>query len=164
MDISVPQPYIKEICALRFWKEIHGLHTIPETPSEATPTISYISAFFPEAGPKCRPLGFSLSKNFLANASLTTATGRVLAVSSSVMGRPITILSPRVSKKYGVTRFHPMSHQPAARLGFPLYFDVVLQTQLVSGAEAMEPTLCTPGISRSCPSISRKSGTNCSCL
>ena len=38
-------------------------------------------------------MGFSLPKNLFANASLITATGRVVALSSSVMGRPITILS-----------------------------------------------------------------------
>ena len=63
-------------------------------------------------------------KKALAKASLTTATCRVVSVSSSVMGRPCTIFAPMLSKKPGITRaqpapvssFGPGSGRPAIRM------------------------------------------------
>src|SRR6185437_15222734 len=75
--------------------------------SLATPTISNVPEYLILLGPKCWPIGFWSLKNFLANASLMTATFRVVAVSWSVKGRPISILAPIVSKKPGVTVANP---------------------------------------------------------
>src|SRR6185437_8168670 len=77
-------------------------------------TISYVAEYLILPGPKCCPIGFWSLKNFFANASLITATFRVAAVSFSVIGRPSTILAPRVSKKPGVTLAHPA---PVPELG-----------------------------------------------
>src|SRR5580704_2067834 len=51
--------------------------------SFTTPTISYLDAYWILSGPKYLPSGFSFLKNRRAKASLITATGRVVAVSSS---------------------------------------------------------------------------------
>src|SRR5262249_54547530 len=82
--------------------------------SFTTPTISYIAEYLILPGPKCCPIGFWSLKNFFTNASLITATFRVAAVSSSVNGRPSTILEPIVSKKSGVTRANP---EPVSSFG-----------------------------------------------
>src|ERR1700749_765975 len=75
--------------------------------SFTTPTISYLDAYWILDGPKCLPSGFSFLKNRRAKASLITATGRVVGVSSSVKGRPIALGAPRVAKKPGVARAQP---------------------------------------------------------
>ena len=73
--------------------------------SLATPTISN-SRLVPALRPKCLPIGSSCGKNCRANASLTTATFRAVAVSSSEMSRPLRRGVPTTSKYPAVTRFH----------------------------------------------------------
>src|SRR5579872_5167400 len=51
-------------------------------------------------------MGSSLPKNFRANASLTTATFRESALSSSEMPRPRSMGVATTSKYPAVTRFH----------------------------------------------------------